>query len=302
MYVKLVVIRALDIARWMCDGRSVGYMQFFSIGIEKQNWQFKDKLLNRLQSNIPEGFDIDEEKYDTISYINFVYDYRHGLENLTDVNDMLSHGIGSALAQFLLYDVKEKLIAHIMKREYFYFDGVDSEKIYENAVNESLNCDERKWAAYIHAKLTECFKEGKNLSLEGFIRFRIKEYIGELKSIIDRSVDELLIDKEYNEFIKLLRYFVEIQEPKIEEVHVLLEGDKKYTLLDSGFRVINNDMLEDLAREISDNDISYDDLLISSLITIAPNKIIIHDSSKIKNTELLNTIKNVFCGKVEMKN
>ena len=60
-------------------------------------------------------------------------------------------------------------------------------------------------------------------------------------------------------------------------------------------------MLEDLAREISDNDISYDDS-ISSLITIAPNKIVIHDSNKIKNTELLKTIENVFCGKVEMRN
>lgn len=277
-------------------------MQFFSIGIEKQNWQFKEQLLKRLKCNMPEGFEVTEEQYENICYIDFFNKERYGAEELIDIKDMLSHSIGSAFAQFLLYDIKEEIIAHIIKKEYFYFEGDEKQNIFQRTVDENISCDERKWAAYIHGRLTEYFSENRELSLEGFIRFRIKDYIDELEYIVGKSVDELLIDREYNEFIKLLRYFVEIQEPKIEEVHVLLEGDKKYTLLDSGFRVINNDMLEDLAKEISDNDISYDDLLISSLITIAPNKIVIHDSNKIKNTELLNTIKNVFCGKVEMRN
>lgn len=277
-------------------------MQFFSIGIEKENWHFKAKLIERIRYNIPEGFEISEEQYKKLCYINFIYDYRYDIEVLTDISDMLAHGIGIGIAQFLLHDIKEELISHIIVNEYFYFDEPDRQKILDKTMVEALNCDDGKWATYINSRLTECFNEGRVLSIEGFIRFRLKAYIEELKYIIDGAVDEILIDKEYNEFIKLLRYFVEIQEPKIEEVHVLLEGDKKYTLLDSGFREINNDMLEDLAREISDNDISYDDLLISSLITIAPNKIIIHNSNKIKNTELLKTIENVFCGKVEMRN
>ena len=86
----------------------------------------------------------------------------------------------------------------------------------------------------------------------------------------------------------------------MDEVHVQLGEDKKYILLDSSLHVINNDMLEDLAREISDKEISHDDLLISSLITIAPRKITIHQCDRIKNIELLNTISNVFCGKVTM--
>jgi putative sporulation protein YtxC len=93
---------------------------------------------------------------------------------------------------------------------------------------------------------------------------------------------------------------VEIQEPKIEEVHVLVGLDRKYTLLNSKMEVIDNDILEDLAKEISNDDISHDDLLISSLITIAPNKIIIHNKERMKNQELIETINNVFYGKVNV--
>ena len=65
-------------------------------------------------------------------------------------------------------------------------------------------------------------------------------------------MDDLLIEKEYGEFIRLLRYFVEIQEPKVDEIHVVVGEDNRYVLLDSSLRIINNDLLEDLAREISD--------------------------------------------------
>ena len=113
-------------------------------------------------------------------------------------------------------------------------------------------------------------------------------------------MDDLLIEKEYGEFIRLLRYFVEIQEPKVDEIHVVVGEDNRYVLLDSSLRIINNDLLEDLAREISDKEISHDDLLISSLITIAPRKITIHESERIKNKELLITINTVFSGKVSL--
>ena len=65
---------------------------------------------------------------------------------------------------------------------------------------------------------------------------------------ISGIAEELLIEKEYNEFIKLLRYFVEIQEPKVNEVHVVVEDDRKYVLLDDSYRVINNDVLKELAK------------------------------------------------------
>ncbi|HZK34761.1 MAG TPA: putative sporulation protein YtxC, partial [Bacillota bacterium] len=149
-------------------------------------------------------------------------------------------------------------------------------------------------------RIKDHLASNNELVLEGFIRFRMKDFICELEDAVDRAVDDLLIEKEYTEFIKLLRYFVEIQEPKVEEVHVLMREDKKYTLLDSNLYIINNDILEDLAKEISDKEISYDDLLISSLITIAPRKITIHQFDKFQNAELLNTINNVFDGRVTM--
>ena len=116
----------------------------------------------------------------------------------------------------------------------------------------------------------------------------------ELEDSIGRAVEELLMEREYNEFIKLLRYFVEIQQPKVDTVNVIKNIDNSYKLLDGDWNVISDELLEDLAEEVGENNINFDDLLISSLITLAPNKIILHVEITSSNREILDTIRKVF--------
>jgi putative sporulation protein YtxC len=142
------------------------------------------------------------------------------------------------------------------------------------------------------------FDNSNNIILDGFVNFRLKEYIKDLEEVVDKAVDDFLMDREYREFIRLLRYFVDIQEPKIDTVHVIVSYDNHYTLLDGSKNEITNECIQEYVNEISEGEINYDDLLVSSLITFAPRKIVIHSSGQFRNKELLETIKNVFAGRV----
>ncbi|EET86548.1 sporulation protein YtxC, partial [Clostridium carboxidivorans P7] len=66
----------------------------------------------------------------------------------------------------------------------------------------------------------------------GFITFRMKELREDLEEIVDKVVERYMTEKEYNEFIKLLKYFVEIQESKIEEINIIIKSDGKYLIQD----------------------------------------------------------------------
>ena len=142
------------------------------------------------------------------------------------------------------------------------------------------------------------FDNSNNIILDGFVNFRLKEYIKDLKEVVDKAVDDFLMDREYKEFIRLLRYFVDIQEPKIDTVHVIVSYDNRYTLLDEKKKEITNECIQEYVNEIAEGEINYDDLLVSSLITFAPRKIIIHCTGQFRNKELMETIKNVFSGRV----
>ena len=108
------------------------------------------------------------------------------------------------------------------------------------------------------AKLLDFLHNNNRIVIEGFIRFRLKEYIGELKEAADRAVDDFN-RKEYREFVQLLKYFVDIQESKIDTVHVLINDDGVFKLCDH-MQPVRSDYMEGYIIDFVDNEINYEDL------------------------------------------
>ncbi len=284
-------------------------MQLFSIGIDDKDPQLKDLIYKKSFTSLIEGLNIEENKVGDLVFLNYGTNCYPTSGRLEEVKDKIRKIIADALSNIILEDLQSNMVQKIIQEEYFYFERKDQDKILRDALaimwggrNPIVNSEtiREQWRNRVWDRIMDHLNDNSQLIFDGFLRFRLKDFMRELENAVDRAVDDLLIENEYNEFIKLLQYFVEIQDPKVDEVHVLQQDDKRYMLLDSNLKVIQNDMLEQLAREISDKEISHDDLLISSLITIAPCKITIHEYDKIKNVELLNTINNVFSGKVIM--
>jgi len=61
---------------------------------------------------------------------------------------------------------------------------------------------------------------------------------------------------------------------------------------------IKNDYMEGFVVELVDNEINYEDLLISALITIAPKNIVLHYQGDCGKSATIDTIKGVFTGRV----
>ncbi|KXG74607.1 putative sporulation protein YtxC [Thermotalea metallivorans] len=233
------------------------------------------------------------------------------LKNYTkkDFQNIFKHYLANAFSDIIIHHEEIKLANKILQEQYYYFSPKERENILGHLENVLKN-EEYKYhggisylisrKAKILQQVMDYLKENDFIHLEGFIRFRLKNYVSELEESVDKAVEDFLMEKEYNEFIRLLRYFVDIQEAKMDIIHVLIHEDGKYHLFDKLKRSINNEYVEDLAAEMLDSDIGYDDLLISSLITIAPKKVIIHFTGKIHNKEIINTIKNVFSDRVNV--
>jgi len=160
----------------------------------------------------------------------------------------------------------------------------------------SIYCFNKKNS--IISKIIDCMKENKQININGYITFRMKELVEDFESIIDNVVEKFMVEKEYTEFIKLLKYFVEIQEIKIDEVNIVVQKDGDYAVLDKE----GNDILPELLKEIPiakpNRTANKEDILISGLITNSPGKINLHSIENCENRQFLDTIKNVFQDRV----
>lgn len=216
----------------------------------------------------------------------------------------------NVLSEIFLQEITEKFVQVLLKKQYGCFDPYERKLILkhfqENEKNrlsefERKNPDEgTEEKARIIQQLNHYLLENSFIHLEGFFRFRLKDYQIQLEHRIDQAVEDFLIEKEYNEFIKILRYFVELQEPKIETIHLYMNDEEKYLLYDQEGRRIDNENFECLSEEIKEKDVSQDDLLIGSLITLAPANLVIHLSEQMKNKEIIETIRKVFFEKISV--
>jgi putative sporulation protein YtxC len=149
-------------------------------------------------------------------------------------------------------------------------------------------------------KIIDCLQDNKEINIKGFITFRMKELREDLESIIDKVVESYMVDKEYNEFIKLLKYFVEIQDCKIEKVNIIIKADGSYIVQDGEGKDIMEDLFSELSEGRYTGAVNMEDLLISGLITNAPSNLSIHGEENCINREIIDTIKSVFGDRVSL--
>ncbi|EES90835.1 putative sporulation protein YtxC [Clostridium botulinum C] len=148
-------------------------------------------------------------------------------------------------------------------------------------------------------KIKECIDENDTINIRGFITFRMKQLRKDFECIVSKVVEKYIAKKEYDEFIKLLKYFVDIQESKIKELNIIIQNDGSYLIQDENKKDMMEDMFKELTGINSTQDVEDDDLIISGLITYCPENIVIYNKENSKNKEMINTIEEVFKGRVK---
>lgn len=256
------------------------------------------KILEDMQGK-ESSLEILEKIYCDGKFIDVICD---PLQYTDDLKDHIIDVVSTCVYKFVISMFISKEIDYFFDNSYFFikYDEVDDVK--GEVINILLNDDYKRLDSFfvdkknsILKKIKSCVEENNVINIDGFIRFRMKDLFNEIEMIVDRVVEKHMVEKEYNEFIKLLKYFVGVQESKINEVNIIIDKLGSYTILDED----NNNVCDLFLDDLNDIDapivnINKDDLLISGLITNSPRRINLHGAENSLNIEIIETIKQVF--------
>ena len=137
--------------------------------------------------------------------------------------------------------------------------------------------------------------------MKGFITFRLKKYIEELESEIDNSVNQYLIEKEYQEFISLLKVYINSEGYNSDFVHLIYRNSNKNidsVLLDKDRNVIDTSINLFGAKYLSDISFSSSDMILNTLLNMLPRRIFIHLADVDDEDEFVYTLEAIFDGRV----
>jgi len=257
-------------------------------------------LFNRLNSDLQtlqkEGLplNIDIDKIGDITFLDCQLDGQK-----EESFEVIKAYIANCLAEIIVDEWEHRIIKKLVRNNYYYYTEEEKQLILQKAreilnpvTQDSYHRQQRKEKVML--KVLDYLELHKELILEGFINFRLKDYQQELENIVNSAVDEFLLEKEYQEFIRLLRYFVDIQEPRIDKVKIIFKHNGKFNLLNKEDRPVQHESLDGLLLDLQENDINYDDLLISALITLAPRELELHEEKGLTAGDTAKTIENVF--------
>lgn len=218
---------------------------------------------------------------------------------------LLRQQLATALTRLIVTNWEHLLVKKLTEQHYAYLQADERQVVLQRTElllqsKEPLALVFPERFQKIRAKLVEYLEQNNNLLIDGFITFRLQDYRSELCRVLEQAAEEYLMEKEYLEFIRLLRYFVEVQEPRLQKVHVVLIQPGVFQLYDANNNHVSQEYLDSVVMDLLDNDMSYEDLLLSALITIAPLEVVLHVSDEEEDGNIIKTVKNVFLERVKL--
>lgn len=186
----------------------------------------------------------------------------------------------------------QKQVYKFVSENFKYHDNINRTELL-GVLNTTLMQDKKRKDS-LKKTLSDYLAKHSKLNIEGFLNFRLKEYNAFLNDSLETITEDYLIEKEYEEFISLLAYFIEAQEPLLYRVHILPTDEERYRLFDENEVEMTNFCIREFLAEMTEERMNFDDFLLSTLISLAPREITLHHPEAVLGRNVITTIQKVF--------
>ncbi|WP_054955919.1 putative sporulation protein YtxC [Paenibacillus dakarensis] len=212
--------------------------------------------------------------------------------------------VSEAAAAYILRVKEKTLAAGLLLKEFEFHDEEEAERVLQWFLTLLAKDDDlpdgysqqrrQKLKDSIYASLYD----SPDLNLNGYMTFRMGAYMQELREMAEYAVDEFMLDQQYEEFVSLLKYFVYFQEPLMPLVHVIHKGNEEFLLLDGNLKPIEKARNDGLVMERLDQEMEMEDMVVSTLISVSPARMIIH--TREPHLPVIGTLAHIFDNRAEI--
>ena len=254
-----------------------------SVCIKSNNNEVLSYLSNEL-----EHFHVDNTYFSCKKFKNF----KNVIVHYRGKNLLLFLSSLSKILSYLVLDLYENfIIKKLISYDYFYFSPAEQKEIYDLCIDNLNYEDSLARLELVQSSFFKYLKENKNLNLHGFSDFRLSKYIEYLDTVVDICVNKYVIDREYLEFVNLLKTYVLSSPSNSNTVHLVYKNNESILLnKDKNIIPVNNNVFN--AHYLSDISFSSNDYALNNLLTLLPKNLYIHLIDK--EDEFITTLVSIF--------
>ncbi|MDI3297664.1 MAG: putative sporulation protein YtxC [Bacillota bacterium] len=218
----------------------------------------------------------------------------------------IRHLVADALSDVIVERLEPVWLDRVVERNYGYFGQRARREIARLARARFYgNPEGRPGLSYLIARrsqvlerLSDFLERHGEVVVDGFLRFRMKDYVQQLEDAVDEAVDEYLSRREEEELIRFLHEVLSSRKPRLPEVHVLVRQGGSFYLADGRHRQLSQELLVDMGVELGE-ETEVVDLLLSALLSVAPARVLLHGAEHL-DPPALSMAQGIFAERLEL--
>jgi putative sporulation protein YtxC len=214
--------------------------------------------------------------------------------------------VANALSDAIVNGWEPVLIRDILDREYGFLDVGERVHVVQQVNGEMSPGGEMtrykiRRKGVVLERLFEYLESNDHLSVDGFVAFRLQDYVEALTHRIDESVNDLLVAQEYAQWTQLLRdlSLPDLDSPEI--VHAFFDPERGWELRDADGCALRDRLLGEYSWWYVQKGLDHPDLLITSLIMLRPKSIVVHDPWEIgDHLGVVSSLEDIFLDRLQV--
>ena len=268
-----------------------------SLCIKINNTSIIEYLLNRFSSLDLEHFYISSNSFKI--YDNVIVHYSG--DNL----DLFFDYICSILTDTVIEFYEPIKLKKDLNKDFFYFLPSEKNRILELCKEENSDTSEFFEDKYfsIYNAFSKYIHENHSLVLSGFFTFRLYDYHQKLDYILNTCINRYLIEREYFEFINILRLYINSNPPHTSNLNLIYLKDKALLLDENNQNIDIKSSNSINAKFLSDITFSDNDYVLNYLLNTLPSHLTLHiPFENSLQDDFITTLKLIFENRVSICN
>lgn len=217
---------------------------------------------------------------------NIIYE----ITSICTNTSLLTSSIAESLSDFFLTEYRRSFMMDYANKKAESFSKEEFDYLRTRLLK--LIGTQNNTKEFLIDEITLVLNEYNAFSIDGFFKFRMTKEQSIWRCAVDMIADDIMIEREYDNFIELMKVFLDVQVPKADIVHVFVHNGI-LKIFDEHLVAYDTHHLKEIAVDMTKAPVCEDDLTVSILLALAPRVIVIHNDGN-DEPPALKTIRKVF--------
>lgn len=146
----------------------------------------------------------------------------------------------------------------------------------------------------VYVPILKTIEEERMINLDGWMRFRTRQYQTILKDLIEQVIYDYEIHKEYLEFLELLKETRQLHESSEDTLHLVILPNAQMYILNQEMQEVTQAYIKKYSsKELKELGITREDLIMNVFVLSSPQKVVIHNRGN-KAQSFIETLEALF--------